>query len=204
MGKSRALFIVASLLIIGASIWTYAHQNNNRGANKGPDSLIKARLIGFELYRYQNDELKARTSGKSATLKDHGKLVCEDKIRSVRIRNGVREELEANTANIQFVNDAVLTQKNNTVDTIELSGNVEFSKGPSKFQTEWILYTEKTGDAFTDKPVRADSEGQFVAAEGGMTYNVRSESIRMRGGVFGSVRTDAVETGLGGQKKKHD
>jgi hypothetical protein len=159
--------------------------------------------LGFELYRYhRSDVLKARTSGKSATLKNNGKLICEDKIRSVRFRNGLREELEANRADIQFMNDSVLTQKQNTVETIELTGNVEFSRGPSRFQTEWIHYTEKTGDAFTDKPVRVDSDGQFVAAEGGMTYNVRSESMRMRGGVFGSVRTDAVESGLGGQKNR--
>ena len=174
---------------------------NNRRAGKSLHNAVKARLSGFDFYRYQNDELIARTSGKSAILREHGKLLFDDKIHSVRIRGGVREELEANVAEVKFQNDAVLTQNHNTVDTIELLGNVELSKGLTRFQTDWILYTEKTAEAFTDKPVRIDSDGQFIAAEGGMTYNVRSESIRMRGGVFGSVRTDAVGKGFKGRNK---
>jgi hypothetical protein len=133
---------------------------------------------------------------------DQGKLLCEGRIRVVRIRGDARQEIEADLAVVQFQSDAILSQNNSNVETIELSGNVDYIRGKSRFQTDWIRFTEKTGDAYTDRPGRADMDGQFIAAEGGMTYNMRTESLRMRGGVVGSIRTDVMQNGLGGPRNK--
>jgi LPS export ABC transporter protein LptC len=77
-------------------------------------------------------------------------------------------------------------------ETIELRGDVEIIRNNSKVLTDWIHYTDKTSEVFTDRPVRIEQEGQFIAAEQGMTYNMRTESIRMRGGVFGSLQSDVI------------
>ena len=195
MSKSKATFILISLAALGASIWVYINQKNGRGSQSA-QTHVKARLLGYELIRYRHDDLIARTSGKKATLRDNGKLICEDRVKAVRIRDGVREELEADRADVTFPPDTSLTSKNSTIESVELTGSVEFLRGVNRFQTDWVLYTEKTGDVFSDKPVRFESEDQLVAAEGGMTYNMRQETLRMRGGVFGSVQSDVVQSGL--------
>ena len=202
MSKSKISFIAASIVTIIASVLIYLNQKTGRVSQEQKISQVKAKLINYELYRYHGDGLTARATGKIASLFDQGRLLCEGRIRVVRIRGDVRQEIEADLAEVQFQNDAILSQNNSNVETIELSGNVDYIRGKSRFQTEWIRYTEKTGDAYSDRPVRADIDGQFIAAEGGMTYNMRTESLRMRGGVVGSIRTDVMQNGLGGPRNK--
>jgi len=202
MSKSKISFLVASIVTIVAAVLIYINQKTARVSQEQRLSQVKAKLINYELYRYHGDELTARATGKVASLLDQGKLLCEGRIRVVRIRGDVRQEIEADLAEVQFQSDAILSQNNSNVETIELSGNVDYIRGKSRFQTDWIRYTEKTGDAYSDRPVRADIDGQFIAAEGGMTYNMRTESIRMRGGVMGSIRTDVMQNGLGGPRNK--
>ena len=202
MSKSKISFIVASIVTIVASVLIYLNQNKGRVAQEQQLPQVKAKLINYELYRYRGDELTARATGKVASVLDQGKLLCEGRLRVVRIRGDARQEIEADLAEVQFQSDAVLSQNNSNVETIELSGNVDYIRGKSRFQTDWIKFTEKTGDAYTDRPVRADLDGQFIAAEGGMTYNMRTESLRMRGGVVGSIRTDVMQNGLGGPRNK--
>jgi hypothetical protein len=202
MSKSKISFIAASIVTIIASVLIYLNQKTGRVSQEQKISQVKAKLINYELYRYHGDGLTARATGKIASLFDQGRLLCEGRIRVVRIRGDVRQEIEADLAEVQFQSDAILLQNNSNVETIELSGNVDYIRGQSRFQTDWIRYTEKTGDAYTDRPVRADMDGQFIAAEGGMTYNMRTESLRMRGGVVGSIRTDVMQNGLGGPRNK--
>lgn len=202
MNKGKLLIITMSLMLLAASIWVYLQQQGQRTKLDPVGVQAKAKLIGYELYRYQHDELKVRVSGKRAVLVDPAELICEDKIFAVRIRNGLREQVETEKARLVFLGDSLFTQKDATLDTVELKGGVEYVRGKSRFLTEWLKYTEKTGEAYSDKPVRIDSEGQFVAAEGGMTYNVRDESVRLRGGVFGSLRADKVKEGLGSEGRK--
>lgn len=202
MSKSKILFIAASIVTIVASVLIYLNQNKGRVAQEQQLSQVKAKLINYELYRYRGDELTARATGKVASVLDQGKLLCEGRLRVVRIRGDARQEIEADLAEVQFQSDANLSQNNSNVETIELSGNVDYVRGKSRFQTDWIKFTEKTGDAYTDRPVRADLDGQFIAAEGGMTYNMRTESLRMRGGVVGSIRTDVMHNSLGGPRNK--
>lgn len=124
------------------------------------------------------------------------------KVRASRQRGGQKEELEADSAIIQFLNDAVLTQKGSTIITAELTGAVEMMRGEKRFQTDWLLYTEKTSILFTDKPVKIASQEEFVAADGGMTYNMQEESLHLRGGVFGSIRPEAASEAVGKKGKK--
>ncbi len=197
MTKSKAIFIFASLALIFASIWVYVGQKPPRLGRNDAESAVKARLTGYELFRYKGDELKARLSGKKAALMEPSKLVCDDDILGFRQRGGVREQISAKRAVVKFAGESLFNQKDLALDTLELDGDVDFQRGTSQFMTEWILYTEKSGDAFTDKPVRMQSSSQFVASEGGMTYNVRDESVRLRGGVVGNIRSDVMSSGLG-------
>jgi hypothetical protein len=202
MSKSKISFIAASIVTIVTSVLIYVNQNKGRVAQERQLLQVKAKLINYELYRYHGDGLTARATGKVASVLDQGKLLCEGRLRLVRIRGGARQEIEADLAEVQFQSDAILSQNNSNVETIELSGNVDYIRGKSRFQTDWIKFTEKTGDAYTDQPVRADLDGQFIAAEGGMTYNMRTESLRMRGGVVGSIRTDVMQNSLGDPRNK--
>jgi hypothetical protein len=196
MTKSKPIFIFVSLALTAASVWIYIGQKPPRLRKTDSESAVKARLKGYELFRYKGDELRARVSGKKASLIEPSTLVCEDDIIGFRTRNGLREQASARRAIVKFAGESLFNQKDSTLDTIELDGNVDFQRGRSQFMTEWISYTEKTSEAFTEKPVRMESSGQFVAAEGGMTYHVRDESIRLRGGVFGNIRTDVIRSGI--------
>jgi LPS export ABC transporter protein LptC len=202
MSKTKIAFIAISLTLVIISIWIYLGQKDGRSNRDSSESQIKAKLVGYELFRYQNDEMKARTTGKKAFLYEHGKMVCEDHVKSVRIRDGIREELESEKADILFADESPLSQKNSTASVIELTGNVEFTRGESTFHTEWIRYTEKTGEAFTDRPVKITSQGQFIAAEGGMTYNIKVDNVKLRGGVVGSLKSELLQDGIKGKSKR--
>jgi hypothetical protein len=190
MGKS--IFIAVSLCLIGLSVYVYFAQKQPKNIDTLTNLAAKARLTGYDLYRYKEDQIIARASGRRATFLDQGRLVCEDRIKMVRHREGVREEVEALSATIQFPSASLFSSKNNNAETVDLRGDVEIIKGSSRFLTDWIHYSDKTGEVFTDKPVRIEQDGQFIAAEQGMTYNVRTDAIRMRGGVFGSLQPEVI------------
>ena len=100
-----------------------------------------------------------------------------------------------------FPSSTLFSAKNNNAETVDLRGDVEMIRGSSRFLTDWIHYSDKTGEAFTDQPVRIEQDGQFIAAEQGMTYNMRTDSIRMRGGVFGSLQPELIGSTPGKPKK---
>jgi hypothetical protein len=201
MNIGKLIFVVLALSLTGTATWIYFNQRDSHLARVLVNSPIKAQLIGFEMNRYRDDQWMSRIASRKATLMENGKLVFDTKARASRMRGGKIEELEADSAIIQLLNDPARPQMNSTIVTAELSGSVELLKGESRFTTEWLLYTESTSEAFTDRAVRIDSNEEFVAAEGGMTYNIREESIRLRGGVFGSVRPDAAAASMKGKKK---
>lgn len=202
MNKGKLLLIVSSLTLLFASIWVYFRELSTRKSREIDSSPVKAKLSGFELYRYKNDELKSRVSGKKAKLLDPSEVLCEERVIAVRIKDGVREQVEADTAKLTFTGDSFFSGRESTLDTAELTGGVEYLTNKSRFVTEWMRYTEKSGEAFSDRPVRIDSDDQFIAADGGMTYNLKDESIRLRGGVFGSLRSDKLRAQVDGEKKK--
>lgn len=164
--------------------------------------MIKSKLSNFELYKYKNDQLVGRATGNNATLFAQGRLLCDGRMQMVRMEKGQRQSIESDQAEIIFQNENFFGDGAGMVDTILFSGNVDYIRGRTRFQTDWIKYSDKTGEAFTDKPVRVDSDSQFIAAEGGMIYNTKTESLRMRGGVFGSVRSDMIKSGTGGHSTK--
>lgn len=202
MNTGKLIFVVLALSLLGTSIWIYANLRDTHLAQVFVNSPIKAQLIGFEMNRYRDDEWTTRIASQKATFLENGQLVFEKKVRASRQRGGQKEELEADSAIIQFLNDAVLTQKGSTIITAELTGAVEMMRGEKRFQTDWLLYTEKTSILFTDKPVKIASQEEFVAADGGMTYNMQEESLHLRGGVFGSIRPEAASEAVGKKGKK--
>ena len=202
MSKSKLIVISLSLMTLIAAIFTYFNQSGALSERELKDSLVKSKLSRYELYRYKNDQLISRATGSSATLFAQGRLVCDGRMRMVRMENGQRQEIESDTAEIVFQNENFFGDTAGMVDSILFSGNVDYSRGKTRFQADWIKYDDKTGEAFTDKPVRVDLENQFIAAEGGMIYNTKTEAIRMRGGVFGAVRPDLVKGSAGGGSKK--
>lgn len=200
MGKS--IFISASLFLLGLSFYVYLGQKKPKIMEDQKAGSVKARLIGYDAYRYRDDKPVARASGRRAVFLDQGRLLCDDRFKLVRTRGGIREEVESKSAEIVFPNSALFSSKNNNAETIELRGDVEMIRGNSRFLTEWIRYTDKTGEAYTDKPVRIEQDGQFIAAEQGMTYNMQTESMRMRGGVFGSVQPNVVRAAAAKPNKR--
>ncbi len=202
MNVGKIIFLVLALSLTATALWIYINQRDTHLAHVIVNSPIKAQLIGFEMNRYRDDEWISRLASDKATLMENGRLVFDKKVRASRMRGDTREELEADSAVVQLLNDTALAQQKSAIVSIELTGAVELLKGESRFQTEWLLYTEKTAEAFTDKAVKILSKEEFVAAEGGMTYNMQEESLRLRGGVFGSIRPEAVESGMKGKKKK--
>jgi lipopolysaccharide export system protein LptC len=202
MSKGKVIFISISVAIMGAAVTSYFTQSSTKSKDARTDQDVKARLLGYELFRYRGDSLVSRVSGRKATLMEPSRLVCEDDIVGLRIRGGIREEASANQAVIIFLGESLFNQRDAALDTVELIDDVEFQRSSSRFVTERLLYSEKSGTAVTNKPVRMDSDGQFVAANGGMIYNLRDESLKLRGGVVGSVRSDIMESGLNGKKSK--
>ena len=191
-----------SLATIALSVFYYFNQSIGRIAKEAQGTIIKSRLSNYELYRYRGDQLTARATGNTAILMDQGRLLCEGGTKLIKISDGIRQEIEAESAEVKFQSEALFGDGAGVVETLVFSGDVEYLRGKTRFHTDWISYTEKTGEAFTDRPVRVDSEGQFIASEGGMTYNLKTESLRMRGGVFGTVRTDAIQSRAGGAAGK--
>lgn len=202
MSKSKLAVISLSLMATFAAVYIYMGHKNPKADNTPSDSAIKAKLTSFELYRYRGDQLVARATGNDATLFSRGRFVSDGRTRLVQIAGGQRQEIESDKAEVMFQSENLFGEGAGLIDTILFSGNVDYIRGNSRFQTDWIKYTEKTKEAMTDRPVRFESNGQFIAAEGGMIYNTATESIKMKGGVFGSVRSDVVTTGGGGSRKK--
>jgi hypothetical protein len=199
MGKS--IFIAVSLFLMGLSVYVYMGQKQPKTQDSGSVLAVKARLIGYDVYRYKDDQVVARASGKKATFLDQGRLICEERIKMVRRRAGAREEVEAKSAELKFPSAMLFASKNNNAESVDLRGDVEMIRGRSRFITDWIHYSDKSGEAFTDQPVRIEQDGQFIAAEQGMTYNMRTDSIRMRGGVFGSLQPETLGASSGKAKK---
>ena len=202
MSKSKLTIMALSIAALVAAVYIYFNQSTHPGDRELKASLIKSKLSNFELYKYKNDQLVARATGNNATLFAQGRLLCDGRMRMVRMESGQRQSIESDQAEIIFQNENFFGDGAGMVDTILFSGNVDYVRGSTRFQTDWIKYSDKTGEAFTDKPVRVDSEDQFIAAEGGMIYNTKTESLRMRGGVFGAVRSDIMRGGAGGKSSK--
>lgn len=202
MSKSKLAVIAISLMATVSSLYIYFAHKNPKVDNTPIESAIKAKLTRFELYRYRGDQLVARATGNDAILFPRGRFVCDGRTRFVQISGGQRQEIESDKAEVMFQSENLFGEGAGLIDTILFSGNVDYIRGNSRFQTDWIKFSEKTKEATTDRPVRFESDGQFIAAEGGMIYNVKSEAIKMKGGVFGSVRTDVVTTSGGGARKK--
>jgi LPS export ABC transporter protein LptC len=202
MSKSKLTIMALSITAVVAAVFIYFNQSMPSGDRELKAALIKSKLSNFELYKYKNDQLVARATGNNATLFAQGRLLCDGRVRMVRMESGQRQSIESDQAEIIFQNENFFGDGAGMVDTILFSGNVDYVRGNTRFQTDWIKYSDKTGEAFTDKPVRVDSEGQFIAAEGGMIYNTKTESLRMRGGVFGAVRSDIMRGSAGGKSTK--
>ena len=200
MSRGKLLFIVCSLMVMGMSVWVYFSQAQNRSQEAADGGAPKARMSGYEIYKYRGEEVIARASGKNAAFVDAGRLICDGGTRMIRIKKGQREEVSANEAVISFPPDTKLASQAASAETIELRGDVEIYRSDSKFTTEWISYSDKTKEAYTERPVRLEHAGQFIAAEQGMTYNMQTESIRMRGGIFGSVKSNVMD-GVGNKSK---
>lgn len=202
MSKGKLIVMALSLAAVAASIFIYFNQSTSPAEREQKDYAVKSKLRGFELYRYKNDQLIARTTGRDATLHAQGRLVCDGRIQMVKIESGQRQEVESDQAELVFEDENFFSENGGGVETILFSGNVDYTKGSSRFRTDWIKYSEKTGEAFTDKPVRIDFENQFIASEGGMIFNTKTDSFRMKGGIFGSVRPDFVKSNRRGNVKK--
>ena len=196
------MVMALSVAALVAAVFIYFNQSAPPGDREFKASLIKSKLSNFELYKYKNDQLVGRATGNNATLFAQGRLLCDGRMQMVRMEKGQRQSIESDQAEIIFQNENFFGDGAGMVDTILFSGNVDYIRGRTRFQTDWIKYSDKTGEAFTDKPVRVDSDSQFIAAEGGMIYNTKTESLRMRGGVFGSVRSDMIKSGTGGHSTK--
>jgi hypothetical protein len=201
MNRGKLIFILISLSFMAMSIQIYLSQNLGKSSNILTVPSPKAKMSGYDIYKYKADEIVSRSSGKQATFSDGGILLCEDGVKMVRTRKGMREEITANIAMIKFPPETKLASKDTSAESIDMRGDVEVIRGDSKFTTDWLTYTESTKEAFTDHQVRFEQSGQFIAAEQGMTYNMQTESIRMRGGVFGSVRSNVVDSA---SKSKED
>lgn len=202
MSKGRLFFIFMSLAVTVTAVLIYLNQGSQRGQRNILGSTIKSKLRNYELYRYKKDQLIARATGFEATLFDQGRLVCSGGAKAVRISPDLRQEISSDTAEVIFQTESLFGQGAGLVDTILFSGNVDYLRGNSRFRTDWIKYSEKTSEAVSDKPVRIESDGQFIAAEGGMIYNAKTEDLRLKGGVFGTLRTDLMDKQLGGKPKK--
>jgi lipopolysaccharide export system protein LptC len=193
MSRGKFIFITTSLMVMALSVWVYLSQTQNRSQGLANGDAPKARMSGYEIYKYKGEEVIARASGKSAAFVDAGKLLCDGGTRMIRIKKGQREEVSANEAIITFPPDTKIASQTASAETIELHGEVEMLRSDTKFTTEWLTYSDKTKEAFTERPVRLEHAGQFIAAEQGMTYNMQTESIRMRGGIFGSVKSSVMD-----------
>jgi LPS export ABC transporter protein LptC len=202
MSKSKLTFMALLIGALVAAVSIYLNQSGAPIEREFKASLVKSKLNRFELYKYKNGHLVARATGNNATLFAQGRLICDGRMRMVRIDNGQRQEIESDQAEITFQNENFFGDSAGMVDTILFTGNVDYIRGATRFQSDWIKYSDKTGEAFTDKPVRIDSDSQFIAAEGGMIYNTKTEALRMRGGVFGSVRSDLMKSNAGGTTGK--
>jgi LPS export ABC transporter protein LptC len=202
MSKSKLTFMALSIGALVAAVSIYLNQSEAPSDREFKASLVKSKLNRFELYKYKNGQLAARATGNNATLFAQGRLICDGRMRMVRMDNGQRQEIESDQAEIIFQNENFFGDGAGMVDTILFTGNVDYIRGATRFQSDWIKYSDRTGEAFTDKPVRIDSDRQFIAAEGGMIYNTKTEALRMRGGVFGSVRSDLIKSNAGGKTAK--
>ena len=77
MSKGKVIFISISVAIMGAAVTSYFTQSSTKSKDARTDQDVKARLLGYELFRYRGDSLVSRVSGRKATLMEPslGKLI---------------------------------------------------------------------------------------------------------------------------------
>lgn len=187
--RGKTLFSIFSALVcVTATAVFFSREERQIKIRENESNEPKITMGEFEYFKFKNDKLSVRLAGKNGALFDGGLVRMTDGVRAVRHNETRREELSAREAELALSgsNPSNLNTLNQ-IKRIRVHENVELLIDDGHFETEEAIYTDDDGVIRTDKPVRMERGGQFVASEGGFDYGVRSENLKMRGGVTGTL-----------------
>lgn len=191
--KGRSILIVLSLLVFFAAAYTYFTRKSTGIVVRADAESPKITILGYEFYRFKDDLVVSRLAGERALLFDGGHVEMTEGVRAVRINNQRREELSSKKADIQLAMPAQGSLNNvDHVDKIHVREAVDLMVGEAHLETEDAVYTEDDSMIRSTVPVRIEQTGQFLAGEHGFEFNVKQESLKMKGGITGTVLPAAI------------
>ena len=200
--KGKAIIVVLSLLLFVAAGYLYFTRTTTGVTIRADAETPKITILGYEFYRFKDDLVVSRLAGEKAQLFDGGRVELTEGVRAVRINGQHREELSSKRADL-FLASSTQGSLNavDRVDKIHVSESVDLMVGEARMETEDAVYTEEDTTIRSTVPVRVEQTGQFLAGEHGFEFNTKQESIRMKGGITGtilpaSIRKNAPAKGI--------
>lgn len=200
--KGKAIIVVLSLLLFVAATYLYMTRSATGVTIRAGAETPKITILGYEFYRFRDDLVVSRLAGEKAQLFEAGRVELTDSVRAVRINGLRREELSSKRAELLLGSSTQGSLSSvDRVERIHVSENVDLMVGEARMETEDAVYTEEDTTIRSTVPVRVEQTGQFLAGEHGFEFNTKLESLKMKGGITGtilpaSIRKNAPPKGI--------
>ncbi|MCX6123229.1 MAG: hypothetical protein NTV34_00525 [Proteobacteria bacterium] len=167
----KNIFLILSSLLFTASVYLFLNRTDIRAPILELQNQPKIRIYQYEFYRTKDDIETSRMVGKKADLMEGGLLLLRDGARGSRVRENRREEVDAESADILLSGSS----------PGQLAGEIRI-KSAKVFQK-----AEEDGLIQTRKEVHIHQGEQDVVGLGGFEYAVVKQSIKLKGGVSGTI-----------------
>lgn len=186
--KGKTVLSFFSLVLCVASVVIYVTRQSSSVVVRADADAPKITLVGYEFYRFKDDLVVSRLAGEKAVLFDGGRVEMTAGLRAVRLTGQRREELSAKRADVQLASSSAGSL--NTMDhvsKIRVREDVDLMVGEVRLETEDATYTDDDATIRSLVPVRMEQTGQYLAGEQGFEFNMKLESVKMKGGVTGTI-----------------
>lgn len=193
--KGKAILVVFSLIVCAMATYQYFTRSNFGVTVRADAESPKISIFGYEFYRFKDDLVVSRLAGEKAALFDGGRIEMTEGLRTVRINGQRREELSSRRADVYLASSTQGSLSSvDKIEKINVKESVDLMVGAAHLETEDATYTENDATIRSTVPVRMEQTGNFLAGEQGFEFNMKQETLKMKGGITGTVLPAAIKT----------
>lgn len=184
----KNIFAGLALVLFAAALFVFFHHGDSKIIVQEASDRPKVMLYQYEYYRVKDDVETARMLGKQADLMDGGLVLLREGLRGVRTRDGRREEVTANSADVELSGSTPGQLASSAqAKKAKLYGDVVVTSGDARFESDEVHYSEEASLMHSQKPARVVQNTQIIYGKGGFDYQIDKEILKMRGGVSGTL-----------------
>ena len=193
--KGKGILAFISLLLCAASVWIYLTRQSGRVIVRADTESPKVTIMGYEFYRFKDDLVVSRLAGERAVLFDGGRVEMTEGLRAVRLTGQRREELSAKRAEVLLASSSPGSLSSvDHVSKIRVQENVDLMVGEARLESEDATYTDEDTTIRSVVPVRVEQTGQYLSGEQGFEFQMKNESIKMKGGISGTILPSRIRS----------